>query len=362
MSADPLQDEIGRLLSASSGDIPSAWPRLPLTRYLTEPPPEPDWFLEGFLEHGELAWVAGPGKAGKSITALFLLNAALAGAPTFLGCGLDRLDWALIIDGENREATVRRRVHLAGMTPDVADRIDYRSVRGADLGSPDGLGELARLVNRPGRGLVVFDSLIALHRADEDKAGEVRRFVTGLRSVLEPAGVTAIGIAHENRGGNMRGSLDWRNAADTVLELRKDEDGWRTLKVGDRRDGPEDIPPRVFRFVERDGRLLLETTGDATRRPSGRPPTRREVLVEQIIRARSADGVLARAEIARQLGITPDHGTFKTAWKEAEARMGQGQELPGRDVARGLRAEMAPPLIGGAFLAPLPDEPAGSLE
>ena len=328
----------------------SAWEALDLAAFLREPPPEPDWLLEGFVEHGELVWLAGPGKVGKSMVVLFLACAALAGDLAFLGANLARLDWVVYVDGENSATSVRRRIHLAGVPIEVAGQIDYQSVRGVDLGATEHREVLAALATRPGRGLVILDSLIALHRADEDKASEVRAFVTGLRAIAEAAGVTMIGLAHENRGGNLRGSLDWRNAADTVLEVRKDDAGWRTLKIGDRRNGAEDVS-RVFRFAERGERLVIESTGSALGNPGGRPATRREILADQIADIRRAEPGVTRAETARRLGTTSDHGTFRKAWNEAGSRIGAvtagapSQEVPGRQ---------GTPLTGVPVPAPLP--------
>lgn len=361
-------------LSDSETEAPLGWdprpadaePRTPeqlgfraldLAAYLAEPPPDPDWLLEGYIEHGELAWLSGPGKSGKSMIALFLACTCLAGADRFLGLEVDGLDWVLYVDGENRERTVRRRVHLAGVPAVLAAQIDYRSVRGVDLGSPDGQDGLRQLIERPGRGLVVLDSLVALHRADEDKAGEVRHFVTGLRAIFEERGVTAIGLAHENRTGNMRGSLDWRNAVDTVLELRKDDEGRRTLKIGDRRDGPETVPERVFRFVERSGHLELEMTAAAPA-PS-RPAGKAEQLAERIRQLRIEHPGLPKAETARRLDYGPDHGTFKNAWAKAmQSDSGEGGKNR-RAVSRRVPGRQGTPSIGGVPALPaLPEGPA----
>lgn len=299
-----------------------SWTPLDLATFLREPPPEPDWLLEGYIEHGEIVWIAGPGKAGKSMVALFLVDVALSGVGQFLGLPTDTLDWVVYVDGENGARSVRRRVHLAGMSIGAAEQINYQSVRGVDLNAAEDLRHLEALVTRPGRGLVILDSLIALHGADEDTAREVRSFVTGIRAVAEAAGVTMIGLAHENRGGNMRGSLDWRNAADTVLELRKDETGLRTLKIGDRRNGPEDLSPRVFRFVPDGDHLRLELTSAATPAPV---MSKTEQVGRSALEVLLENPGITRAETARRLGYRPDHYTFKNAYKLANSWLQEGE-------------------------------------
>ncbi len=293
--------------------------RLDLAAFLAEDPPELDYLLGGLLEFGELCWLSGRGKVGKSMLALFLANALLDGAETFLGRPVGAVDWVLYIDGENREPTIRRRVHLCGMSAAAAAKIDYRSVRGIDLGSFEGMAGLRALVDRPGRGLVILDSLVALHTIDENQAGEVRRFADALRAIFEPSGVTTLGLAHENRGGDLRGSLDWRNSADRVLQLVKDGDGVRELRNGEIRDGPEDALPATFRFVaELDTmhrrRLVLEPSELVSQNPLR---TRGQQLSELIISKHRDDPTISRANMARFTGYDPQHGTFKRAWTQA---------------------------------------------
>lgn len=305
-------------------------------KMIAEPPPEPDWLLDGLLEYGELCWLAGRGKVGKSMVALFLADACLRGEGTFLGRAVGRVDWVLYIDAENRDATIHRRLHLAGVGGDVADCLDYRSVRGIDLGSREALEQLESIIFEwsagTNRGLVFLDSLVALHRADEDKATEVRAFVDKLREVFELYRVTAVGLAHENRAGNLRGSLDWRNAADRILEMTKDGDGVRELKVGDVRDGVEGEDAARFRFVaETDQagrrRLLLDPVAGASRLVTR---TKADQLAEQVVLLLRGDSTLTKAKVARQLDYATDHGTFKRAWDKASKALAEegGQSGP----------------------------------
>jgi hypothetical protein len=292
--------------------------RLDVAQMLAEPSPPRDDLWEGLVEHGELVWLSGRGKTGKSMLALFLACASLAGREAFLGLPIGQLDWVVYLDAENRERIVRRRLHFARVPAGVADRLDYFSLRGADLGSAEGLVALNLVLGRHGRGLVILDSLVALHRADEDKATEVRWFVDGIRRVAESHDppVTVVGLAHENRQGNTRGSLDWRNAVDTVLELQKDDAGLRTLTIADRRDGAEDVPPRVFRFAIDAGVLTIETSAQAVERPSAV-----ERMVEQLVPVLRGRLGISRAEAARAVGTTRDHGTFRAAWPLAQEHL-----------------------------------------
>lgn len=192
---------------------------------LEQPPPEYDWLWTDFIERGELVWLAGPGKVGKSMLALFLGLASLGGRREFLGHDLSEMPALVYLDCENREKTVARRLHLAGVPVPLADRIRYGVLRGTNLGSEEGLTALDVATRDVPGSLLVLDSLVGMHRSDEDKATEVRQFVIGIRQVAEKNGLTVIGLAHENRGGNIRGSLDWINAVDGVLSLGEESGG-----------------------------------------------------------------------------------------------------------------------------------------
>lgn len=308
---------------------------LDLVAMLAEDPPEPDWLLPGLLEYGELAWLSGRGKTGKSMVALYLMGACLTAGGTFIGRSVGAIDWGLYLDAENPQRVVHRRVHMAGLTTAAAMSMVYRSIRGIDLGSPAGIDALRRLVgDRDGRGLVVLDSLVALRGPiDSWRDNEVRGFVDKLRAVFEEFGVTAIGLGHDNRSGNMAGSLDWRNSVDRAIELTKKDDGSRTLSNGDVRDGPDDEGDLGFTFVAertQDGRLrLLMEPVEASATKGTR--TKAEQLADQIVLLLTGVPTLSKAKVALRLGFGRDHGTFKRAWDKASRVLAEqgGQSGPG---------------------------------
>lgn len=287
---------------------------LDLHRLLAEPPPEPAWLWEGFIERGEVVWIAGPGKAGKSMVALCLSAHLLNRRHSFLGRGLpDGGARVAYIDCENGLRTIHHRLQLAGIN--APDGFLYAVARGADLGSLPGLAQLEAYCRAAD--LVVLDSLIGLHRVDEDKASEVRRLVSGIREAAERHGTAVIGLAHENRQGNLRGSLDWRNAADTVLELRKDDRGWRTVSVADRRNGAEGDPV-TFRFRGGlSGELEIETTGGLSPGLSAV-----EVMAERITELLAVNPGISQSEAARRLDVKRDTWTFRNGWAVARAAGG----------------------------------------
>jgi hypothetical protein len=298
--------------------------RLDVAAMLAEPPPPYNWLWDGYLEAGELTWIVGKGKTGKSLVALFAAAAMLEGRP-FLGLSTKRITRVAYVDGENREATVRRRLHACGLSADLAPHLDYYAARGLDLGSPAGLDAL-RLVAH-GVDLVVLDSLVALHTGDENDAVATRRLVTGIRSVLEEAGATGVGLAHEKHGGGLRGSTDWTNSVDRTLYLDKDAAGYRTLRPGDVRDGDENVAPVVFRFALEAGTLHMRAVGGS----HGRPQVDRGDLAEMIAGYLTSHPGASMRETAKALGTTHDARPFRDAWKVSQSTSQSGAKRVGPD-------------------------------
>jgi len=319
--------------------------RIDVHRALVDPAPPVRWILPGFLEFGEVVNLFGFGKAGKSIAALALAIAALTGAP-FVGLSVAPLDWVVYVDAENPDKTIKRRLHRLDVPTHVADALHLYSARGLNLGTPQGLDALDLMLPEDGCGLLVLDSAIALHRADENTAVEVRQVVSGIRKVAETRDASTIVLGHANRGGDLRGSLDWRNAADATLSLTSDADGVRTLSAVERRDGDE-FGEVQFRFENiphlgggRPPSLALSVIGS---NPPGR--TKVKSIGEQLAELLAEDPQITQSEAARALRVSRDHYSFRTAW--AVARAGE----------RVARAGGSPPLKGG----PPPQPPQRAL-
>jgi KaiC/GvpD/RAD55 family RecA-like ATPase len=291
---------------------------------LSKPPPPYEWLWTGLIEKREVVWLSGAGKTGKSMLALFLGLHLLNGRDEFLGVPLGKIDSLIYLDAENPEKTVRRRLHLAGVPISVADRLRYGVLRNADLGSERGLEALERAVRDLPGSLLILDSLIGLHNADEDKATEVRRFVTGLRKVAEAHDLTVIGLAHEARAGNTRGSTDWGNAVDGTLRVTVDNTGgttWRTVKALNRRDGAEVVSERVYTFREGqdpDGarRLLLVQPGEVDKEAQAELEAH-NARVQRIMLAVQGEPNISQRRLAEHLGMRHADRPFKRACEAA---------------------------------------------
>src|SRR4029077_240479 len=89
---------------------------------------------------------------------------------------------------------------------------------------PPLLGD-SRLLNFAKQGsLIIFDSLIRFHDADENSASEMRVVMGHLRS-LAAAGATVFALHHKGKSSIYRGSTDIIGAVDVGFNLSRTDDG-----------------------------------------------------------------------------------------------------------------------------------------
>lgn len=296
--------------------------RIDVAEVLSSPPPPVRWLLPGFLEFGEVVNLFGRGKAGKSATALALAIAALTGGE-FLARKVGQLDWAAYIDAENPLKTIRRRLHRFAVPMEVSGRLLLFSARGLDLGSREGLDELDQALPIGGTGLLILDSAIALHRADENAAVEVRGVVSGVREIVEIRDAATIILGHENRGGDLRGSLDWRNAADGSLQILYDRaTKTRTLSCIERRDG-DDGEDLSFRFVVSDDGASMSLMAEDAPQPG---LSAVDAMAQRIAPLLALNPEISQSQAARALAVSRDNWTFRHGWAVARAA---GGDSPG---------------------------------
>jgi hypothetical protein len=121
-------------------------------------------------------------------------------------------------------------------------------------------------------------------------------------------------LQHKNRQGALRGSLDWRNAADGTIDLDADVEGIRTLKTIERRDGDEEQEVR-FRFQNVPvltgcgmPRLELERVG-------GNLPgqTKTHYCADRLAELLAEDPDISQSKAAKALCIDRGNRSFRNA-------------------------------------------------
>ena len=197
------------------------------------------WHWVGWVPARSVALLAGAGESAKSWLALYVGLCTAAGRKLF---DQDEVQQGpvLYVAAETSLDEERRRVQLLRGGLDLPDEVPFHLVAADQLclGEEAGYRELVRLVEEIEPVMLVLDSAIALAglRQENDNA-EVREFMRDrVLPLARRYGATVYLIAHSPKASQRQGSRltdehaaggagDWRNAADTVLWLQRDNQG-----------------------------------------------------------------------------------------------------------------------------------------
>jgi hypothetical protein len=179
-----------------------------------------EWVVEGIIPRGSVTLLAGEPGSYKTWLALALLRGVTTGEK-FLERQCTALS-VLYLDRENPLTVVRERLAMLGI-----ESLGSAKIWGGWLRDmPPAIGDVRLLeIARERRPLVLFDSLIRFHRADENSATEMAEVMQHLRA-LANLGATVVVLHHKPKveGAHYRGSSDIAGAVDTAFSISRDRE------------------------------------------------------------------------------------------------------------------------------------------
>jgi len=181
-----------------------------LTNFLAENDAPVDWVVEGVLPREGVGILSGPGGYGKSwMLSDLALEVPRGGKwlghfPTF--CGR-----VLYIDEESSKPLLSQRLRkllsAKGLTGKEAD-VHLMVGSGTSLGNQASVERLRQLLEELRPDLVVLDSLIRLHRAEENSASEMAWVFHNVRTLVREFGCAFVFADHQRKPGPFGGNLD----------------------------------------------------------------------------------------------------------------------------------------------------------
>lgn len=182
------------------------------------------WLVDGILQRGALAVLAGRPKSGKSWLALQAAQAIDQGAP-FLGKATTAAK-VLYVAAEDGARRVHQRMRLRRWQPQQADFVF--ALQPLDQG---GIDQLRALIRREGYDLVVLDTLRRLTSAaiDENASGDIAEVLYPLAELAKETGVTFLVVHHTGKlasddpFNSIRGSSAIRGAYDQGIVLLREQ-------------------------------------------------------------------------------------------------------------------------------------------
>jgi hypothetical protein len=186
----------------------------------TQPPPQVNWLVEGWIARGDVVILAGLGGLGKSMLTMDLSTSVINGEAEWLGIPLHAGGRVLYVDEENPIDVIHSRLRRLGLDPAAhLGQLRYLWQQGIRLDKdPDTLIDEG-LDYQPA--LTVIDSLTRVHGQEEKDAGAIAPlFNDAIKPLARETNSAVIVLHHHDKGANgPRGSTDIFNAADTVIEV-----------------------------------------------------------------------------------------------------------------------------------------------
>jgi hypothetical protein len=237
------------------------------------PEPQFDWYVKDLLVQGDIALMAGHGGTGKSFYTSALALATLGVLPDWLGIPVLNQGPVIVVDQENPQVTVQKRMYNMGLREDHPD-LHYLWYQGVRLDSdPERLYEYARMVQPK---LIVIDTISRTHMASENDAKDMNPLMNAaIYPLSREIGATVILIHHLARAGNTRGSTALSAAVDMELHVRNELIDPRKADEFGNRTGQHYITPNKLRQVPEWGTSLLcsiKDTEDGVRVSQVGPP------------------------------------------------------------------------------------------
>lgn len=206
---------------------------LPLASFFSQVTGQITWSVEGVLPREGAGIVAGPPGHGKS---WMLLDAAIEHAcgGKWLGQFATAQGRVLYLDEESSPALLRHRLtKLLAAKGLSAEQLDLHVAvgQGLSFSNPASVGRLRQLLEKLRPALVVVDSLIRVHRAEENSASEMAQVFKAVKDLIREFGCTFLFADHQRKPGYfgasldllLRGSSEKAAFVDTLLSLQRKE-------------------------------------------------------------------------------------------------------------------------------------------
>ena len=183
------------------------------------------WLIDGFLHDKRFAMLTSvPGK-GKSIIALKIAVAIASGNPLFDKYPVLRQGAVLIIDEENGLPDLKDRYRKMQIPKGLP--IYFLSFQGVKMDNPSSVVKLTKVIREIQPVLVIGDSLIDLHAANENAANEMIPVMTEFKKIVN-TGIGVFLLHHQGKGmrsqdDSSRGSGSIPGAIDIEYQLNVDK-------------------------------------------------------------------------------------------------------------------------------------------
>ena len=269
---------------------------------------DPEALIDGLLFRNTLTILSGFTGTGKTLLAHEIEKSVLDGFPVFGNPSFKvrQTGSVLLFDSETPASFLKQRLQGMGFEETAPFYVAHFSSLRIDADRDFEI--IKAIIGEVRPALVVFDSLLRFHCADENDAAEMSRVMERFR---ELANITTIMLIHHMTKSmadirvRSRGSGDIIGSCDLELALTPDESGALVCQSVKTRTRP--IEPFRLRIVEEGGRLAVKYQGIKEAPQVKLSRTVREILAtpmgeQEIISSLASRGIDAsRSSVKRTL-------------------------------------------------------------
>lgn len=236
----------------------------------TEPEPR-IWIWDDYFTRGTLNMLHGAAGLGKSMIGLAIAAACTQHAPDTILGHIINPSRVTIIDAENSEDEIHRRLRTAGIQN--RDKLRYYRADITILGQTETRDLFTEIAKHSD--IVILDSMRGLWDGDEKEQAEAGRMLRDLARIAEATNLCIIIIHHDTKAGQYSGSSDIdaaisgsrlhiQRAGDPKKKPTDDDDEWleRILTHAKCRIGAEQRPIRFKLSI--DERIYLHPSTGPT--------------------------------------------------------------------------------------------------
>ncbi|MCM8794583.1 MAG: AAA family ATPase [Candidatus Omnitrophica bacterium] len=279
---------------------------LPLAAFLESGGQTIEWSVERILPKEGAGILAGPAGYGKSWMLLDLAIECARGGK-WLGQLPTTATRVLYLDEESSPSLLRKRLRkLLGGKKLPQDGLDVHFCvgQGFSLSRPDAVEQLRILLGSLRPGLVIIDSLIRVHRAEENSASEMAQVFEVVKNLIREYRCAFLFADHQRKPGHfgtsldllLRGSSEKAAFVDTLLSLQKKEESLIVEHSKSRCD--EAVPAFVVEIKDREpDTTTVAYTGEAE---ALKQEARLEAAREFLATALRGGDWIARKELIEQ--------------------------------------------------------------
>jgi len=251
---------------------PSALTAVSLTEFLEVQDTEQEWCVDRLFPMEGASILASPGGWGKSWMLLDLAIETARGG-RWLGRFPTQKLKVLYVDEESSPRLLRRRYRKLLKAKNLrSEGVEIHLVvgEGFSLSNPKSVAGLKRLLDEHRPGLVIFDSLIRVHEAEENSATEMAKVFAVLKDLIRLSKAAFVIADHQRKPGHASGSLDTllrgssekKAFVDCLLSMQKKDNALIVEHSKSRHD--VEIPDFVVRIEDpATGGTVVQCTGDA---------------------------------------------------------------------------------------------------